>query len=93
MELGEGSRTMIKAKEVARKKASKRKKAGRKYRALEAAGNGGEEEDIEGEDRDMEVEGRLQETKTEAVLEKGREAQLMQKGEASSGRSNKPDPP
>lgn len=32
MELGDESRTMIKAREVARKKASKRKKSGRKYR-------------------------------------------------------------
>ncbi|QDS76732.1 hypothetical protein FKW77_001253 [Venturia effusa] len=32
LELGEGSRTMIKAREVARKKASKRKKSARKYR-------------------------------------------------------------
>ncbi|TLD31757.1 hypothetical protein E2P81_ATG07247 [Venturia nashicola] len=32
MELGDESRTMIKAREVARKKASKRKKSARKYR-------------------------------------------------------------
>lgn len=42
MELGEESRTMIKAKEVARKKASKRKKSGRKYRKDKS--EGGEEE-------------------------------------------------
>ncbi|KAE9988084.1 hypothetical protein EG328_000554 [Venturia inaequalis] len=42
MELGDESRTMIKAREVARKKASKRKKSGRKYRKEDdEAGEGG----------------------------------------------------
>lgn len=41
MELGDESRTMIKAKEVARKKASKRKKSGRKYK--KDGEDGGEE--------------------------------------------------
>ncbi|KAI4706485.1 hypothetical protein J4E89_008903 [Alternaria sp. Ai002NY15] len=46
MELGEGARTKVKAREKAKKKASSGKKARRKYRALAGGkeGNGGGEE-------------------------------------------------
>ncbi|KAI4604959.1 hypothetical protein J4E80_010790 [Alternaria sp. BMP 0032] len=47
MELGEGARTKVKAREKAKKKASSGKKARRKYRAL--AGEKGEEGGEEGE--------------------------------------------
>jgi hypothetical protein len=77
MELGEGSRTMIKAAEMARKKASKRKKAGRKYRALEAGKK--VEDDIEVVDRGVEVSG---------VEEGG-----AQSSEEIAGRSSNGEPP
>jgi hypothetical protein len=80
MELGEGSRTMIKAAEMARKKASKRKKAGRKYRALEAGRNG--EVDIEVVDQAVEIT-HLKESEARARGEK----------EEITGRSSKVEPP
>ena len=51
MELGEGSRTKVKAREKAKKKASSGKKARRKYRALagEKDGEDGGEEGKTGE--------------------------------------------
>jgi hypothetical protein len=81
MELGEGSRTMIKAAEAARKKASKRKKAGRKYRKMEDGNEGGENEGEEG--------AVISEEGIEGV---GKE-EVREKVESILGRSNRAEPP
>lgn len=76
---------MIKAREVARKKASKRKKAGRKYRK--------EEEEIGDED----VTAEEQEILTDEVVTRlsgiTREVDSIHKSEDWLGKGNKSDPP
>lgn len=49
MELGEGARTKVKAREKAKKKASVGKKSRRKYRKLAEEGKGGGEDEEGGE--------------------------------------------
>jgi hypothetical protein len=62
--LGDQSRTAIKAREVARKKASKRKKSGRKYRKV---GEGGKEGEV-GEQEETGEEGNREVVREEAGL-------------------------
>jgi peptide chain release factor len=71
MELGEGSRTMIKAAEAARKKASKRKKAGRKYRKMQDGENEEEEGAVISEEG-VESVGR---EKVESILDRSNRAE------------------
>jgi len=72
---------MIKAAEVARKKASKRKKAGRKYRKTEDGKEGGENEGEEGA------------VMSEAGIEGVGREEVRENVKSILGRSNRAEPP
>ncbi|ORY17975.1 RF-1 domain-domain-containing protein [Clohesyomyces aquaticus] len=70
LELGDQSRTAVKARLKSKKKASADKKKKRKYRALEAAKDGGEEDEVDEEDN-TEAEIPTQETSPEDMKKGG----------------------
>lgn len=86
MELGEKSRVMLKVEEARRKKASKRKKAGRKYRKVEVVGEADELEPNE--------VGRLGEEAIHNEVGTGevRGLHSVREGKARVGKSNKSNP-
>jgi hypothetical protein len=94
MELGEKSRVMLRVEEARRKKASKRKKAGRKYRKVEGEGEG-EEVVGEADELDPNEEGRLGEEAIhkEVRTGQGRGSHSAREGKARVGKSNESDPP